>query len=116
MPVVDQATFDRLLWASDLNVVRGEDSLVRAIWAGAPFVWQLYPQADGAHGPKLEAFLERLLDDAAQPLREAVGKLFRAWNGLGPWPQTSQWCSASGSKPLCQIFQASHAVTGTPIR
>ena len=44
-----QAEFDRLLWSADLNIVRGEDSLVRALWAGAPFVWQLYPQHDGAH-------------------------------------------------------------------
>ncbi len=53
------AQFDRLLWSADLNVVRGEDSLVRALWAGAPFIWQLYPQHDGAHRRKLQAFLER---------------------------------------------------------
>jgi hypothetical protein len=41
-----------------LNLVRGEDSLVRAIWAGKAFVWQIYPQDDGAHWPKLKAFLE----------------------------------------------------------
>ena len=30
---------------------------MRAILAGRPFVWQLYPQEDGAHLAKLEAFL-----------------------------------------------------------
>ena len=56
--------------------MRGEDSVVRAIWAGKPFVWQLYPQDDGAHTAKLEAFLDRL---AAPPCLRAF---HRAWNGL----------------------------------
>jgi hypothetical protein len=30
------ADYDRLLWACDLNFVRGEDSWVRAQWAGKP--------------------------------------------------------------------------------
>ena len=41
-----------------LNAVRGEDSLVRALWAGQPFVWHIYPQDDGAHHAKLDAFLD----------------------------------------------------------
>ena len=45
---------------SDWNFVRGEDSLVRALWAGKPFVWQIYPQHDGAHWDKLTAFLDGL--------------------------------------------------------
>jgi len=86
VPFVDQATFDGLLWASDLNFVRGEDTLVRAIWAGSPFVWQLYPQADGAHAAKLEAFLARLLQEAPPAVQASVAQVFRAWNGLAPWP------------------------------
>ena len=60
LPLMNQKDFDRLLWACDLNFVRGEDSVVRAIWAGKPFVWQLYPQQDGAHGQKLQAFLNMM--------------------------------------------------------
>ena len=52
LPWLPQADFDRLLWAADLNFVRGEDSWVRAQWAGRPFVWQAYPQDDGAHAPE----------------------------------------------------------------
>ena len=37
LPWFTQADFDRLLWACDLNFVRGEDSFVRAMWAGAAF-------------------------------------------------------------------------------
>ncbi|MCS6811947.1 MAG: elongation factor P maturation arginine rhamnosyltransferase EarP [Tepidimonas sp.] len=55
---VSQDAFDERLWACDLNLVRGEDSLVRALWAGQAFLWQLYPQDDHAHHTKLQAFLD----------------------------------------------------------
>ena len=58
LPSLSQIDFDHLLWSCDLNFVRGEDSLVRAIWAGNPFVWQIYPQHDDAHHAKLNAFLD----------------------------------------------------------
>lgn len=82
LPHLTQIDFDHLLWASDLNFVRGEDSLVRALWAGAPFVWQIYPQDDDAHHTKLEAFLDWL--DAPASLRQ----VHRIWNGYktGPLP------------------------------
>ncbi|MEH3087136.1 MAG: elongation factor P maturation arginine rhamnosyltransferase EarP [Xylophilus ampelinus] len=79
-PACSQAEFDAPLWAADLNFVRGEDSLVRALWAGRPFVWQIYPQDDGAHAAKLEAFLDWL--GAPDGLRA----FHRAWNGLVPGP------------------------------
>jgi uncharacterized repeat protein (TIGR03837 family) len=60
LPALSHADFDHLLWSCDLNFVRGEDSLVRAIWAGQPFVWQIYPQDDDAHLAKLGAFLDWL--------------------------------------------------------
>lgn len=60
LPWLEQRAFDELLWACDLNFVRGEDSLVRALWAGQPFVWQIYPQDDQAHHAKLQAFLDVL--------------------------------------------------------
>ena len=81
LPWLTQPEFDRLLWACDLNFVRGEDSLVRAIWAGAPFVWQIYPQNDGAHAAKLQALLDRM------PAVPGLALLWQAWNGLpAEWP------------------------------
>lgn len=77
LPLLSQTDFDHLLWSCDLNFVRGEDSLVRALWAGKPLVWQLYPQEDNAHLPKLDAFMEWL---AAPP---ALRQFHRAWNGAG---------------------------------
>lgn len=55
-----QAVFDEMLWACDLNAVRGEDSLVRGLWAGKALIWHIYPQDDDAHHAKLQAFLDWL--------------------------------------------------------
>jgi len=82
LPWLAQADYDRLLWAADLNFVRGEDSWVRAHWAGRPFVWQAYPQGDGAHGPKIAAFLELSMARAAPGAAEAIRAWTTAWNGL----------------------------------
>lgn len=85
LPLVAQDEFDPLLWACDLNLVRGEDSLVRALWAArmnagqlqaVPCIWQIYPQHDGAHHAKLQAFLDWLA--APDTLRQA----YAAWNDL----------------------------------
>ena len=74
LPALTQVEYDRLLWTCDLNCVRGEDSLVRAIWAGKPFLWQIYPQHDCAHIDKLDAFLDVL--NASESLRA----MHLAWN------------------------------------
>ena len=83
LPPLSQIEFDAQLAQSDWNFVRGEDSLVRALWAGKPFIWHIYPQEDGAHGPKLSAFLDWL--QAPESLR-----IFHLrWNDLaqGPLPE-----------------------------
>jgi uncharacterized repeat protein (TIGR03837 family) len=80
LPLLSQRDYDHLLWSCDLNFVRGEDSLVRALWAGRPFVWQIYPQHDRAHHIKLEAFLDWLQAPAAWR------HFHRAWNGVGGDP------------------------------
>lgn len=74
LPRLSQRDFDHLLWACDLNGVRGEDSLVRALWAGKPLVWHNYPQDDAAHVAKLDAFLDWLGADAT------LRALHHAWN------------------------------------
>ena len=86
LPLLTQTDFDHLLWTADCNFVRGEDSLVRALWAGVPFVWQAYPQHDAAHLAKLDALLRRFLQGAEPPLAHDVRDLFAAWNGAAPWP------------------------------
>ncbi|MEO7032048.1 MAG: elongation factor P maturation arginine rhamnosyltransferase EarP [Herbaspirillum sp.] len=62
LPFVAQQEYDKLLWACDFNFVRGEDSWVRAQWAGKPFIWHIYPQDENLHHKKLRAFLQRYAD------------------------------------------------------
>ena len=89
LPWLTQDDYDHLLWACDLNFVRGEDSLVRALWAGRPFVWQIYPQHDEAHHAKLAAFLDWL--EAPASLRA----FHHSWNGFDarplPAPDLPAW-------------------------
>ncbi|RQS73010.1 elongation factor P maturation arginine rhamnosyltransferase EarP [Burkholderia sp. Bp8963] len=80
---VPQADYDPLLWVSDLNFVRGEDSFVRAQWARRPFVWHIYPQADDAHLPKLDAALAHVGAGLAAAPRDALARFWHAWNGAG---------------------------------
>lgn len=79
-PFVPQAAFDELLWANDICIVRGEDSFVRAQWAAKPFVWHIYPQTEGAHWHKLNAFLDRYCVGLGSDTVAAVREMWRAWN------------------------------------
>lgn len=82
LPFSDQAGYDRLLWACDLNFVRGEDSFVRAQWAARPLVWHIYPQEEGAHQAKLAAFLDRYCAELPAEAAAAQRALHAAWNAV----------------------------------
>ena len=82
LPWLTQPDYDQLLWACDLNAVRGEDSFVRAVWAPAPMLWQIYPQDDGVHAGKLNAFLDLYLQGAPTDLAASVRAAHGHWNGL----------------------------------
>lgn len=90
IPFLNQDDYDRLLWSCDLNFVRGEDSFVRAQWAARPFVWQIYPQDEGAHLVKLQAFLDRLVPVLPEAARSPTAEMFLAWNAAASletaWP------------------------------
>ncbi len=102
LDLLTQDDFDHLLWACDLNFVRGEDSLVRALWAGQPLVWQLYPQSDDAHLAKLAAFMDFI--NAPASLRG----FHVAWNSSGkpvdalPSPDLAAWsaCMQTATQAL----------------
>ncbi|MDE2259924.1 MAG: elongation factor P maturation arginine rhamnosyltransferase EarP [Betaproteobacteria bacterium] len=83
VPFRDQIDYDPLLWASDFNFVRGEDSFVRAQWAAHPMAWHIYPQMGHAHQIKLKAFLDRYLQGLEAGLARRYRTLFAAWNGEG---------------------------------
>ena len=75
LPYIPQPDYDKLLWACDLNFVRGEDSFVRAQWAGKPFIWHIYPQDKDLHHVKLNAFLQRYAAKTASLVDFSLG-----WN------------------------------------
>lgn len=98
LPFLSQDDYDRLLWACDCNFVRGEDSFLRGQWALRPMVWQPYPQAEGTHLHKLEAFLRIYCRGMPDGMDRAVAALWGAWSrGEGmamAWP--AFWAQRAG--------------------
>jgi uncharacterized repeat protein (TIGR03837 family) len=92
-----QPDYDALLWRCDINFVRGEDSFVRAQWAGKPFVWQIYRQDDDAHLVKLAAFLDRYTAGMSPHAANVAVDVFQAWNSVGEMGPA--WLSFLAAKP-----------------
>lgn len=104
VPFMPQPDYDRLLWACDLNIVRGEDSWVRAQWAERPFIWHIYPQDENLHHVKLRAFLEKYTGEAGR--LQGLVDFSLCWNGAGEsgadgvradWP--ALWASLQADLP-----------------
>jgi len=92
LPFLSQLEYDRLLWACDINFVRGEDSFVRAQWAQRPFVWHIYPQQDDAHRVKLDAFLTKFEQGLSVSAQQAQRDFWDAWEGQDAGPQGVSAC------------------------
>lgn len=101
LPFVEQERYDELLWACDCNFVRGEDSCVRAQWAGKPFIWHIYPQHDGVHMQKLHALLDLYCKGLPPDVVQAVGVLWEAWNT----GEEGGGVEAAGLAPIWNHFQ-----------
>ena len=113
LPFIQQDQYDRLLWSCDFNAVSGEDSFVRAQWAGRPLLWHIYEQADNAHLEKLDAFLALYKKGLSADGQRALVELWHAWNTgqsvkeswnqlLQGWPEqqahAEQWCLQRASQ------------------
>lgn len=104
LPFVRQEDYDPLLWSCDVNAVRGEDSFVRAQWAGRPFVWHIYQQDEDVHLEKLDAFLDLFGEGMGESLRADLRSFWMAWNGQGnageAWQRLAgrlpEWAAWSG--------------------
>ncbi|MDY0976649.1 elongation factor P maturation arginine rhamnosyltransferase EarP [Massilia sp. CFBP9012] len=110
LPFVPQEDYDLLLWSCDLNFVRGEDSWVRAQWAGRPFVWHIYPQDEQLHHKKLRAFLQAYAKGLP-----ALDAFMLGWNGartIGDW--AAAWTALEAELPrIAEQAEAWHEqVTG----
>jgi uncharacterized repeat protein (TIGR03837 family) len=98
LPFMPQPRYDELLWLCDWNFVRGEDSFVRAQWAARPLVWQIYPQEQGAHWAKLNAFVDRYVAALDDEPASALRALWQAWNGGPAGPLAKAWEAVSRSE------------------
>ncbi|EFQ64494.1 MULTISPECIES: elongation factor P maturation arginine rhamnosyltransferase EarP [Pseudomonas] len=111
LPFVRQEQYDHLLWCCDFNAVRGEDSFVRAQWAGRPLLWHIYRQDEDIHLDKLDAFLALYTAALSPAAKAALVALWQAWNTeddmaqpwkmlLEHWPEVSlhaqTWCLEQG--------------------
>ncbi len=83
LPFVSQRQFDAALRSCHTAWVRGEDSAVTAMFAGIPMLWQLYPQNDGAHWVKMQAYID------------AVASAMQSNAGIGAWVRAMQACNGS---------------------
>jgi uncharacterized repeat protein (TIGR03837 family) len=107
LPFLSQNDYDRLLWLCDINFVRGEDSWVRAIWAGKPMVWQPYRQQENTHLEKLAAFLNVYCAGLDTADIAAVHECHVAWCSHA-LPE-SVWCEYIENLPLLNAHAAAFA-------
>jgi len=111
IPFLAQDDYDRLLWLCAVNFVRGEDSFVRAQWAARAFAWHIYPQAEGAHWRKLDAFLDAYASGLAPGPGAALRRFWRAWNGAPEAPPIgTAWLEFAGVRPHLDRHADSWAV------
>ncbi|MBP5950367.1 elongation factor P maturation arginine rhamnosyltransferase EarP [Pseudomonas iridis] len=111
LPFIRQDQYDHLLWCCDFNAVRGEDSFVRAQWAGRPMLWHIYQQDEDIHLDKLDAFLALYTKGLSPAAANAMNGLWQAWSAGQPigdqwlcarkhWPELQEnaeaWCLEQG--------------------
>lgn len=94
LPFLAHEAYDQLLWMCDLNIVRGEDSFVRALWAARPLLWHIYAQEEDVHLDKLHAFLTLYLAAMPAPLAAAVQALWLDFNSAAT--ENNSWHSVAG--------------------
>jgi uncharacterized repeat protein (TIGR03837 family) len=110
IPFLPQDRYDELLWACDVNFVRGEDSFVRAQWAARPFVWHIYPQDEGAHWVKLSAFLARYTEGLDRLHAGAFASMWDAWN-RGADPDSAETVKPSLGNAWAEFVARREALT-----
>ncbi|WP_076411363.1 elongation factor P maturation arginine rhamnosyltransferase EarP [Shewanella sp. UCD-KL12] len=91
LPMTDQVSYDQLLWSCDFNIVRGEDSFLRAQWAKRPFIWHIYPQENDAHLDKLKAFFTRYSRSLDNETSHAWQQLNIGFNQQDNQTVAAQW-------------------------
>jgi uncharacterized repeat protein (TIGR03837 family) len=91
MPFIAQQNYDQLLQLMDFNIVRGEDSLTRAVLSGKPFIWNAYLQDNRYQVVKVEALcsiMHRWIDNPRD--FEEYQRLMIAFNSVPEESDTYQ--------------------------
>ena len=105
LPMTDQEGYDKLLWSCDFNIVRGEDSFLRAQWAAKPFIWHIYEQEDDYHLIKLDAFMQLYCNNLPPELAISWKALNLAFNK----EQAAQTCENWQQLNLADLPLLQHA-------
>ena len=81
---LNQEEYEELINVVDFNFVRGEDSFIRAVLTGKPYIWHIYCQDEYVHMEKLAGFLDKyarnIKTDKNQVYISNVKKLFEEYN------------------------------------
>lgn len=86
LPMVSQDEYDSYLIDSYINLVRGEDSIVRAMLTGNPFLWHIYPQEEDAHKVKIDALFDRMSEVCTNKNDvEKLRKITLSYNGFSDY-------------------------------
>ena len=105
LPFLSPSQYDQLLWACDVNMVRGEDSFIRGHWAARPLLWHIYPQEENAHWPKLDAWLD-VIKNASPNDAESYLEAQRGWNrgdeSVDFW--VTHWPYLLSALPIMQLL------------
>lgn len=109
IPFLSQTDYDRLLCLCDLNFVRGEDSWIRALWAGKPMIWLPYQQSEDAHLLKLNAFMAHYLLAADAGLSDVIHNAMLAW-AQGAW-QAQHWQALLTALPQFALHASAFKVS-----
>lgn len=81
---LNQEEYEELINTVDFNFVRGEDSFIRAVLTGKPYMWHIYCQEEYAHLDKIEGFLDKykkvVKDSANEEFLTNMEKFFKDYN------------------------------------
>lgn len=81
---LSQEEYEELINVVDFNFVRGEDSFIRAVLTGKPYLWHIYCQKEFVHMDKLQGFLDKYRAQVQGQIAEDIllnqEKLFKDYN------------------------------------
>lgn len=81
---LNQEEYEELINLVDFNFVRGEDSFIRAVLTGKPYMWHIYCQEEFAHLDKIEGFLDKyrkvIQEFADDEFLDNMEKFFKDYN------------------------------------